>query len=148
MFFFANFFFSYKLFSILFCQTSDYWRLRNNAFAAQIWSPELNRQKKNVFFVKNFSIPFRQTSDFWKLSIVWRLTKRIEKNISIPFRQTSDYWKLRKNAFAAQIWSPALNRQKKNVFFVKNFSTPFCQTSDIWKLSIVWHLTKRIEKKE
>ncbi len=48
--------FSVKKIQISFCQTSYYWRLGKNVFAAQIWSPALYRWKIMHFHWKNFSV--------------------------------------------------------------------------------------------
>ena len=50
------------------------------------------------------------------------LKKFFRKNFfSIHFWQTSDYWSLWKNAFAVQLWSPALYRRNIMHFSHKKF---------------------------
>jgi hypothetical protein len=77
------------------------WALNPLFRSFQVW--RLTKMNRKKIYTKNVS-KFVGSVPETVLSLWFIFRKKI---IFIHFCQTSDYWSLRKNAFAAQIWSPA-----------------------------------------
>ncbi len=86
-----------------------------NAFSVDFNSLSLTSN----FFTENNTVSGTLPTNletFFRIKIFFR------KNFFLfTFDNTSDYWRLRKNAFAAQIWSSALYRRKIMHFSLKKF---------------------------